>query len=302
MAMLTAGSVLASARGRVTGAWWLAGLLIGLALAWAQVPVPPLAARVTDLSGVLSPAERQALEARLARFEADKGSQLAILILPTTRPESIEQYGIRVAEAWRLGRKGVDDGVLLLVATEDRAVRIEVGYGLEGAIPDALAKRIVEERIIPRLRAGDYAGGLEAGITALIGAISGEPLPPPTPGRSDSAPTVMGSVLPMAMLFAFVLGGFLRLFIGRLPAAAVTGALGFLGAWWLSASLAVAVFVLLLTLIFTLGFGQRAWRGHAGGRGWPGGGGFGGGSGGGFGSGFGGGGGGFGGGGASGRW
>ncbi|HET6492660.1 MAG TPA: TPM domain-containing protein, partial [Burkholderiales bacterium] len=127
-------------------------LLLGALCSWplhAEVAIPPLTARVTDLTGTLSAAQRTALEERLAAFEAKKGSQVAVLLVPTTQPETIEQYAIRVAEQWKLGRKGVDDGVLLLVAMQDRTVRIEVGYGLEGALPDATAKRIVEEYIVP---------------------------------------------------------------------------------------------------------------------------------------------------------
>ncbi|MFN3594503.1 MAG: TPM domain-containing protein [Thiobacillaceae bacterium] len=272
-------------------AWSLALLL---APAWAQLAVPPLAARVTDLAGLLSAAQRQALEDRLARFEQEKGSQIAILIVPTTRPETIEQYGIRVAEAWRLGRKGVDDGVLILVARDDRALRIEVGYGLEGVVPDAVAKRIIEEIIVPRFRAGDYAGGLEAGVAALTGLISGEPLPPPRP--VESAGSGPHPLLPAAMMFAFVVGGFLRFFLGRLTAAGVVGTLAFFGAWWLLGSLLAALFVAAIAFVITLSGSVRGLVGsgrRGSGGGWTGGG---------LGGGFRGGGGGFGGGGASGRW
>ncbi|NUQ78368.1 MAG: TPM domain-containing protein, partial [Polyangiaceae bacterium] len=112
------------------------------------VDVPPLKARVTDLAGTLSSDQAAALEADLAQFEKSRGSQIAILLLPSTKPESIEAYGIRVADAWKIGRQGVDDGVIVLVARDDRALRIEVGRGLEGALPDALAKRIIEENIL----------------------------------------------------------------------------------------------------------------------------------------------------------
>src|SRR5688572_28329893 len=125
----------------------VAAALCAIALALAQVPVPALTARVTDLTTTLSAQQRAALEERLAAFEARKGSQIAVLIVPTTAPETIEQYAIRVAEQWKVGRKGIDDGAILLVALKDRALRIEVGYGLEGVLPDAVAKRIVEEVI-----------------------------------------------------------------------------------------------------------------------------------------------------------
>lgn len=260
--------------------------------AWAQQAVPPLKARVTDLTGVLSAAERQALEDKLARFELDKGSQIAVLIVPTTQPETIEEYSIRVAEAWQLGRKGVDDGVLLLVARDDRAVRIEVGYGLEGVIPDAVAKRIIEEIIVPRFRTGDYAGGLNSGVAALMRLIAGEPLPPPRP---ETAGDGFKPLLPVAMMFAFVLGGVLRFLLGRLTAAGIVGTVAFFGAWWLLGSLIAAFLVAAFAFSITLSGSAPSTLGL--GRG-----GFGGWAGGGFGGGFRGGGGGFGGGGASGRW
>ena len=262
--------------------------------AWAQLAVPSLSARVTDFAGLLSAGERQRLEDKLARFEQEKGSQIAILIVPTTQPETIEQYGIRVAETWRLGRKGVDDGVLLLVARDDRALRIEVGYGLEGVIPDAVAKRIIEEIIVPRFRAGDYAGGLDAGVTALMERISGEALSPPRPVESRGGGPA--PLLPAAMMFAFVFGGVLRFFLGRLAAAGIVGTLAFFGAWWLLGSLLAALFVAAIAFIITLSGGGLGWGGvgHRGGYGGWGGGGLSGG--------FRGGGGGFGGGGASGRW
>ncbi len=117
--------------------------------------MPPRAARVTDLTNTLPADTRAALDRKLAAFEARKGSQIAVLLVATTAPESIEQYSLRVAEAWKLGRAGVDDGVLLLVAVQDRRARLEVGYGLEGAVPDALARRIIAEQLAPRFVAGD---------------------------------------------------------------------------------------------------------------------------------------------------
>ncbi len=143
--------------------------------------------RVTDLTGTLSANEAAQLEQKLAAFEAKKGSQIAVLIVPTTQPETIEQYSIRVADAWKLGRKGIDDGAVLLIAKQDRTVRIEVGYGLEGVLPDAIAKRIIEETIVPKLRQGNFAGAIDAGIDKMIGVIQGEPLPPPQPGTPSAA-------------------------------------------------------------------------------------------------------------------
>ncbi|MFO1430431.1 MAG: YgcG family protein [Candidatus Competibacteraceae bacterium] len=160
-------------------------LLLAGAGAWADVAVPPLTARVTDLAGLLTPAQRTALESRLQAFEAAKGSQIAVLIVPTTRPETVEQYALRVAEAWKLGRKGVDDGALLLVAKDDRTLRIEVGYGLEGVLNDATAKRITNEIIVPAFKQGRFYEGIDAGVERMIRVIEGEPLPPPTKAESQ---------------------------------------------------------------------------------------------------------------------
>lgn len=266
---------------------WLAFLWLSPVQA-DPVAVPPLKGRVTDLTATLSAARQASIEARLADLEQRKGSQLAVLVVPSTGEETIEQYGIRVAEAWRLGRKGVDDGLLLLLAMEDRAVRIEVGYGLEGAIPDAVAKRVIAEVIVPRFKDGDFEGGIAAGVDSLIGLIDGEPLPAPAAARGAISGSTIDDLLPLVMLFVFVGGGILRAVFGPLLGAAVAGGIAFVGAWMLAGAFVVGLVVALVVFFLTLvGI-------HGGGRG------LGGGSGGG--GGFSGGGGGFGGGGASGRW
>jgi uncharacterized protein len=276
-------------------------LLLGASLAAsAQVAVPPVA-RVTDQTGTLSAEQKAGLERMLQAFETRKGSQIAVLMVRTTGGEAIEQYALRVAEAWKLGRKGVDDGALLAIAKDDRALRIEVGYGLEGALNDATAKRIVAEVITPRFREGDFFGGISAGVDRMIKVIDGEPLPAP----ARSAPQVDGGVfqfLPIVLIVAMVGGGLLRALLGRaLGAFATGGAVGFL-VWVLAGTLFIGVMAGVLAFFFTLvggGFGGgRRYGGFPGGWG---GGGWGGGIRGG-GGGFGGGGGGFGGGGASGRW
>jgi uncharacterized protein len=273
----------------------LALLLCGAAQA-DEIPVPALSARVTDLTSTLSPQQIQSLESRLAAFEARKGAQVAVLLLPTTQPETIEQYGIRVAESWRLGRKGVDDGVLLLVAKDDRALRIEVGYGLEGALNDATANRIVEEIIVPFFKRGEFYQGLDAGTAAIIKVVDGEPLPEP---QRDTA--IVGKDIEGLLLAAFgvvvVVGGILRALLGRLPAALLTGGGLGLVAWLTAVPLLMALLAGARAFVFVLLGGMRHGYGgrHGGRHGGFGGGGFGGG-------GFGGGGGGFGGGGASGRW
>ncbi|MCA1979500.1 MAG: YgcG family protein, partial [Thiobacillus sp.] len=202
----------------VLGLW----LALCAALVWAQVAVPELTRRVTDLTGTLTAAQTDALEARLAQFEAQKGSQIAVLIVPTTAPEDIAQFGIRVADAWKIGRQKIDDGVILIVAKQDRALRIEVGYGLEGAIPDAVAKRVVAETIAPRFKAGDFYGGIDAGVTQLMKLIEGEALPPPTDSRAREPDEASFVLLVMGGIVA---GALLSVFLGR-PAAAGVAAVG----------------------------------------------------------------------------
>lgn len=289
-------------------------LLFAVPAAHAQelVPVPPLTSPVTDQAGILTPDQSAALDAKLRAFEQARGSQVAVLVVPTTQPEEIEQYAIRVAEAWKLGREGVDDGALLLVAIQDRRVRIEVGYGLEGALPDATANRIIDEAIVPAFRGGDYYGGIATGVDRMLRVIEGEPLPEPE--RRSPAMNVPGlfESLPFLFVLALVGGSILRRLFGRVGGSLATG--GLVGAltWVLVGILGLALGAGVVAFIFTLlgglggggGSGRGGWysRRHGGGWGHPGG--FGGGFGGsgGFGGGWSGGGGGFGGGGASGSW
>ncbi len=271
----------------------LALLLSGAAQ--AEVAVPPLTHRITDLTATLDAQQTQTLESRLAAFEAKKGAQLAVLIVPTTQPETIEQFGIRVVEAWKLGRKGVDDGALLLVAKDDRTLRIEVGYGLEGVLNDATAHRIVDEIIVPRFKRGEFYSGIESGTAAMMQGIEGESLPPPRRAAASGKFNIE-SLLFIAFGLVVVVGGMLRALLGRFPAAVLMGgALGVL-AWVMVAPLLIALLVGLMAFVFVLlGGSGRGFGGYGGGFGGTSGGGFGGG-------GFSGGGGGFGGGGASGRW
>jgi uncharacterized protein len=272
-------------------------ILLGGSSVRAEVGVPPLTVRVTDLTTTLTRAQVQALEETLKDFETRKGSQLAVLIVPTTQPETIEQYGIRVAEQWKLGRKGIDDGAILIVAKNDRTLRIEVGYGLEGVLNDATAKRIVSDTIVPRFRQGDFAGGIREGVDRMISVIEGEPLPEPAADSTQEGSDLRHYAL-VALLFAFFMGGFLRSILGRLPGGLVTGGVLAYLAWLVSGAVSVALVAALIGFAVTL-FGGGLIRpmigGIAGGRS----------RGTGFGTGLGGlrgGGGGFGGGGASGRW
>lgn len=268
-------------------------------LARAEVAVPPLTARVTDQTATLTPDQVQGLEQTLRAFEARKGSQIAVLIVPTTQPETIEQYGIRVADQWKLGRKGIDDAAILIVAKNDRTLRIEVGYGLEGALNDATSKRIISEIIVPQFRQGDFAGGITAGVDRMIRVIDGEPLPEPS--SNTSGDTEVRQYVLVLLLVALVVGGVLRAVFGKVPGAILTGGvLGYL-TWMIASAISIAVVAGLIAFFVTLlGGGMIGPRmgGMAGGRyrGDGFGGGFGGAGG------FRGGGGGFGGGGASGRW
>ena len=282
-------------------------LLLAAVLASADVAVPPLTGRVIDLTGTLSGGAVSSIEAKLADLETRKGSQIAVLIVPTTQPEEIEQYGIRVAESWKLGRKGVDDGAILIVAKNDRRVRIEVGYGLEGAMPDAIASRIVAETITPHFKLGDYDGGVQAGVDQMISVVNGEPLP--EPDRKWEHHSNLGNLLPLLLVVVFVASGVLRAMFGRLFGSVATGGLAGGIAWLLSHLMPIGLGAGVMAFLFAMLLGStRGWStgsgmggGFGGGLGGGLGGGFGG-RGGGFGGGFGGGGGGFGGGGASGGW
>ncbi len=240
----------------------LLGLLLPAYLASAA-EVPALTARVTDLTATLSAEQRAQLEQRLAAFEQQKGSQIAVLLVPTTEPDTIEQYGIRVTDAWKLGRDGIDDGALLLIATQDRALRIEVGYGLEGVLPDAVAKRIIEETITPKLREGDWYGGIQAGIEQMIGVVSGEALPPPkAPRRSADGE----GLIPIVIFAALFAGQILRAMFGRLPGALIGGvAVGALV--WFFVQLAIPAALSGLAVFAAVLIGLGSGRGGIGGGG-----------------------------------
>ena len=278
------------------------GLLLALAPALAQQPVPALTGHVIDSTGTLSAAQRQQLEDKLTTFEQRQGAQIVLLLVASTEPEDIFSYGNRVANEWKIGRKGVGDGVLLLVAKSDRKINIQVAKTLEGAIPDLAAKRVIDEAITPRFKQGDFAGGLGTAADQIMARIAGEDLPAP---QAQSHGPAAGFQLQDLAIFVFVavpivatvarkvLGtGF-----GALATGGVFGALALL----LTSSLLLAGLAALAALLIALfaGMGRGFGGGIGHGHGWGGGsGGFGAG-GGGFSSG---GGGDFGGGGASGDW
>src|SRR5438874_11728355 len=199
---------------RGAAAVFLLALLVPL-LAWTA-EIPPLKARVTDLTGTLAAQQKSALEQSLAEFETRKGAQIAVLMLPSTQPETIEQYAVRVQESWKLGRKGVDDGVLLVVAKDDRKLHIEVGYGLEGILRDAIAKRIIENDILPRFKEGDFYGGVRAGVDRIMRVVEGEKLPPPSAHRThpQSEGIKVEWLFPL-FFFVLIAGTLIRAIFGR---------------------------------------------------------------------------------------
>ena len=302
-----------------SAAWLLFAWLLAACLptrAQDVLPVPALTARVIDQTGTLDAAQRAALEAKLAAFEKASGPQIVVLMVPTTQPEDIAAYAHRVADSWKIGRREVGDGLLIVVAKNDRRIRIEVAKALEGAVPDLAARQIIDRAISLGFRSGNFAGGLDAGIDALMARIKGEGLPLPqadAPGGPQD-----GSWQELLMFFfvaVVVIGGILSKLLGRRLGALLTAGGAGAAAWFVSASLLIAagaaLAALLVVGVFGIGALQRSlgrsagrrgpvvWGGGLGGGGFGHGGGFGGGGGGGFGSG---GGGDFGGGGASGDW
>ena len=287
----------------------LAGIvLFAFALAaWAQVPVPKLTAHVMDSTGTLTASERQALEDKLRAFEQSKGSQVAVLLVPTIGGEAIEDFAGRVTDEWKLGRKGVDDGVLFVVAKQERKMRIHTGRGVQGTLTDALSRRIIADIVAPRFRSGDFAGGIDAGADAIMKAIEGEALPAPTrksAARKVDTVSSYSNFLWIAFFAVPIVAMVLRSLVGRAAGAGLTSGLTGLAAWFIFGSIAFGLVAALIAFVFTLFSGSGLGRGlNRGGGGFyiPGGGGgsWGGGGGGG---GFSGGGGSFDGGGSSGSW
>jgi uncharacterized protein len=247
--------------------------LLALLVCWAfaaaaDVAVPPLSGRVVDQTGTLSAGDISALTQTLKNLETRKGSQVAVLIVPTTAPETIEQYSIRVAEAWKIGRKKIDDGALLVVAKNDRKLRIEVGYGLEGALTDVTSKRIIDEIIVPKFRNGEFAGGISAGVDRIVAVIDGEKLPAPispqwtqAPQSRQQSPDLLDHINPWTLLVLIAVATTLRTVLGRLIGAVVTGGLVGVLAWYIVGSLVPAFSMGAIAFFFTMFAENIAWFG-----------------------------------------
>lgn len=241
---------------------WVRTLVIGGLLmvginsyaAKGLVDIPPLSSAVTDLTQTLSAEELTALNEKLSQFSQQTGSQIAVLVLPTTQPEDIAQFGIRLAEAWKIGREKQDDGVIVIVAKQDRKMRIEVGYGLEGAIPDAVAKRIVAEQLTPAFKQGQFYQGLHVATDSLIQLIQGEQLPAPA-AKDTTAQNGLMHWLPILMFAAIFLGAILRGMLGSFFGSALTGGALAVLAGFLGATLLVMGLVGLAAFVFTLAMG-----------------------------------------------
>lgn len=288
---------------------WLPASLVFLVMffissvATAFVEVPQLTGRIVDNARLLNAEQNQALDIKLADLELSKGSQIVLLTLPTTKPETIEQYSIRVADAWKIGRQDIDDGIIILIAKNDRKMRIEVGYGLEGAVPDAIAFRIIQDYMRPAFKQGDFNKGINDAVDALVAQVNNEPLALPQTKKSASSDLGISDILfPTLIIFFFIQGIWVAIFgrlLGASLAACIVGGIGL----FTGSALIFTFFLVGFTFLFMYSSGQGIYygqRGRNGGIMFPGGHGRGGG---GFGGGgFGGGGGGFGGGGASGGW
>ena len=213
---------------------------------FALIDIPLSLSRVTDTTGSLSKQQIDSLQRKLADFETRKGSQIVVLILPSTQPESIEQYSIRLAEKWQIGREGIDDGVILLIAKDDHKLRIEVGYGLEGAIPDAIAKRVISEIITPRFKSGDFAGGIDVGVDQLIKLIDGESLPAPAKfSVNQFSETAFVIIFGLGLAAGYLLSLVFGRLLGGLFAGIGTAAVGlFLGLGFIAILEAFFVFII----------------------------------------------------------
>src|SRR5207247_6970663 len=234
-------------------------------------PIPPLHARVTDLTNTLSPPDQQAIEAKLAAWERDTGNQMVVLIVPSTKPEPIEAYSIRVAEAWKIGRKGQDNGVLFLIAKDDRKLRFEVGYGLEGVLTDATSRRIIAETVAPYFRQNQFAAGINAGVERVISVVGkGEPLPAAKPqpqARRGFGGFDFGTLFIILLVVVPVIGGILARVFGKVLGSTVGGGIVGAAAWVIGGSLAIGIVAAIIGFVIMLMLGAGGGIGRRGG-GW----------------------------------
>jgi uncharacterized protein len=226
--------------------WWRVAITVALLFTFAfaasaDVAIPQLTGRIVDQTGTLSSGDIAALSQKLRDFETRKGSQVAVLIVPTTQPETIEQFSIRVAGAWKIGRKKVDDGAILVVAKNDRHLRIEVGYGLEGALTDVTSRRIIDEIITPKFRTGDFGGGISDGVDRMIRVIDGEPLPVPSPSVNFGNLDDLAPLFIVTLFASLGVGGFFRAMLGRLVGSLATGGIIAVLTWLILGSFALAM-------------------------------------------------------------
>ncbi|MDH5263253.1 MAG: TPM domain-containing protein, partial [Betaproteobacteria bacterium] len=259
----------------------LAGAAASFLLAFAAlaadatdpIPVPKLTGRVVDLTGTLARQERDAVEAKLRAFEQSKGSQVVVLLVPSIGPETIEEFATRVTDEWKLGRAGVDDGVLFVIAKQERRMRIQTGRGVQGVLTDAVSKRIVADRVSPRFRAGDFAGGIDDGVDAILKAIEGEALPAParqtSRGQAGSTASIENFFW-LAFVVVPVVGMVLRSLVGRFLGAGLTAGVTGLAAWFIFASLVLGVIAAVITFVAVLFMGAPGLR-MVGGGSWGGG-------------------------------
>src|SRR5450755_3889278 len=250
-------------------------------------PIPALTSHVTDITNTLSTSERQALDAKLSAWESRTTNQLAVLVVPTTTPETIDDYGIRVADAWKIGQKGEDNGAIFIVAKDDKRMRIEVGYGFEGVLTDVTSRRIIGEDVAPLFSQGKFAAGIDAGVDRIIAVVTdGNPLPPPgkTARKAARSGNVDFGTLFIILLVAVPLvGGILRSILGNLGGSIVGGGVAGAAVWFIAGSLLIAgiagvvAFIIILFSVLSGGRGGGGWGGMGGGGVGGGGGGFGGG-------------------------
>ena len=245
---------------------------VALAVTWdpqreGVQAIPQLSARVTDLTGTLSPVEKQALEAKLADWEARTTNQLAVVIVPTTKPESIEEYSIRLAEAWKVGQKGKDNGAVFLIAKNDKQMRIEVGYGLEGDLTDVASRRIIGDTVAPLFSQGKFAEGISAGVDRIVAVVGGAdtaaPLPQPRRARGSGG-FDFGTIALLLLVAVPALGAILRSIFGNVGGSLAGGAVVGGAAWLFAGSILIAIVAAIVALVVI------AFSSLGGGRGGPG--------------------------------